>query len=202
MDGFFGIGLLELFLIAILALIVLGPERLPGAMRQIAGYIREIRRLGSELTSQFSDELQVLDELNPKRLIDEITDPNYDEKKAKPGAKPTAKPPVKPATKPLAAKPPAATTAATTATATVAATTAAAATEATHTTEAAESPAAPLPPEAGSDAPTAALNGGENTIMPPLPSAPPANGAADAPATEAPATPASPRQAEPTDEQQ
>jgi sec-independent protein translocase protein TatB len=190
MDGFFGIGLLELFLIAILALIVLGPERLPGAMRQIANYIREIRRMGSELTSQFSEELQVLDELNPKRLIDEITDPNYNEKKAgaKPAPKPAAKPPTKPSTpaKPLAsppASPPAVVPAA-----------AAAGTAAAATTG----------PEAG-DAPAAAQNGGENSIMPPQPPLPepaPANGAGDPPAPEPLSQAETPRAAEQADEQQ
>ena len=183
MDGFFGIGLLELFLIAILALVVLGPERLPGAMRQIAGYIREIRRMGNELTSQFSDELQVLDELNPKRLIDEITDPNYEEKKAKSGAKPTAQAAPKPAPKPAAktpAKPPA----------TAVATAAAAATA-----------AAPEQAEAGGDAAAAALNGGDNTIMPPPPDPAPADGAGDAPAPEPSSLPDTPQPAEQADEQ-
>ena len=36
MDSFFGIGVMELFVIAVIALVVLGPERLPGAMRSIA----------------------------------------------------------------------------------------------------------------------------------------------------------------------
>lgn len=176
MDGFFGIGLLELFLIAILALVVLGPERLPGAMRQIAGYIREIRRMGNELTSQFSDELQVLDELNPKRLIDEITDPNYEQKKAKPGAKPAAQAASKPAAK-APAKPSAPLPAA-------AATT-----------------AAPAQAEAGGDAATAALNGGDNTIMPPQPDSAPADGAGDAPAPEPSSPPDTPQPAEQADEQ-
>ena len=77
MDGIFGIGPLELILIAVIALIVLGPERLPGVMREGARYIREIRKMGSELTSQFSDELKVLDELNPRKMINDALDPNY-----------------------------------------------------------------------------------------------------------------------------
>ena len=57
MDSFFGIGIFELFLIAVIALVVLGPERLPGAMRTVAGYFRQIREVSSEFTSQFSEEI-------------------------------------------------------------------------------------------------------------------------------------------------
>lgn len=100
MDGFFGIGPLELILIAIIALIVLGPERLPSVMREGARYIREIRKLGNELTSQFSDELKVLDEMNPRKIISEALDPKHDEP-----ARP--KPAPGQAAPPLAPKPPA-----------------------------------------------------------------------------------------------
>ncbi len=97
MDSFFGIGIPELFLIAIVALIVLGPERLPGAIREIAKVFRTIRQMSSELTSQFSDELQALDEVNPRKLMREITD------EMNPAAKPEKKPPAaKPAVKPAA----------------------------------------------------------------------------------------------------
>jgi hypothetical protein len=47
--------------------------------------------------------------------------------------------------------------------------------------ETVEASAATAQTEAGSDAAEASLNGGENTIMPPPSSAPPANGVADAP---------------------
>jgi sec-independent protein translocase protein TatB len=100
MDGIFGIGPLELILIAVIALIVLGPERLPGVMREGARYIREIRKLGSELTSQFSDELKVLDEINPRRIINDALDPTRPEP-----TRPAD--PAKAADKPLAPKAPA-----------------------------------------------------------------------------------------------
>ena len=103
MDGIFGIGPLELILIAVIALIVLGPERLPGVMREGARYIREIRKLGSELTSQFSDELKVLDEMNPRRLINEALDPSRPDANKPAEAAKTA--PATPVDKPLAPKP-------------------------------------------------------------------------------------------------
>ena len=72
--SFFGIGLPELIFIAIIALIVLGPERLPATMREIAkmwGYVRNLTR---ELTSQFGDELKALDDINPQKLMREMID--------------------------------------------------------------------------------------------------------------------------------
>lgn len=75
MDSFFGIGVFELFLIAVIALVVMGPERLPGAMRTLAGYIRQIRTIGSEFTSQFSEEIKMLEEMDPRRIVNEVLDP-------------------------------------------------------------------------------------------------------------------------------
>ena len=92
MDSFFGIGLFELMLIAIIALVVLGPERLPAAMREVAKYMRQLREISGEFQSQFSEELKMLDEINPKRIIDDAIKP--------PPAKPATQQPLKPATQP------------------------------------------------------------------------------------------------------
>jgi len=75
MDSFFGIGVFELFLIAVIALVVMGPERLPGAMRTIAGYMRQIRNISSEFTSQFSEEIKMLEEMDPRRIVNDVLDP-------------------------------------------------------------------------------------------------------------------------------
>jgi sec-independent protein translocase protein TatB len=112
MDSFFGIGLFELVMIAVVALLVLGPERLPGTMREVAKWMRQLRNLSSEFQSQFSEEFKMLDEINPRRIINEALDPNAQPKPpaqaaqqpAKPAAKPLAAPkPVAPAVKPAAA---------------------------------------------------------------------------------------------------
>jgi sec-independent protein translocase protein TatB len=108
MDSFFGIGLFELMLIAIIALVVMGPERLPGAMRELAKYMRQLRQISGEFQSQFSEELQMLDELNPKRIINDAIKPAPP---AKPAPQQPLKPPAqsaKPAAKPAPAQPPAA----------------------------------------------------------------------------------------------
>ncbi len=59
----FNIGLGELFFIALLALVVVGPERLPKVMREFGRIVRQIRLVVNEMTSQFADELQPIQEL-------------------------------------------------------------------------------------------------------------------------------------------
>lgn len=76
MDSFFGIGPLELILVVVLALILLGPDRLPGAMRDGAKYMRQFQLWFGQIQSQYSEELKMLDDINPKRMINEMLDPN------------------------------------------------------------------------------------------------------------------------------
>ena len=45
----FGLGGPELLLIAVVALLVLGPEKLPEIMKKLAGIVRELRRAGDEV---------------------------------------------------------------------------------------------------------------------------------------------------------
>lgn len=122
MDNILGIGLAELFFIAVIALIVLGPERLPGTLRQIAKYWGYARNLGRELTSQFSEEFKALEDLNPRKILSEMADEELAKDlniknvatTKKPAAK-TSAGTAKPAatTKPAAGKPPATTKSAT-----------------------------------------------------------------------------------------
>ena len=53
----FGIGPAEIVLILIIAFIVLGPERLPGAARTLGRWIRTLRSLSSETLDQVRTEL-------------------------------------------------------------------------------------------------------------------------------------------------
>ena len=103
MDSFFGIGIFELVVIAVIALIVLGPERLPGAMREVGKYARQVRDISNEFQGQFSEELKMLDELNPRKIISGAMDPTT----APPPAKPPAATPAAQAAKPAAAAKPA-----------------------------------------------------------------------------------------------
>lgn len=47
----FNLGPMELLVIVVVALVVLGPQRLPGAMRQVGSALAEARRWSTSLTS-------------------------------------------------------------------------------------------------------------------------------------------------------
>jgi sec-independent protein translocase protein TatB len=113
----FNIGLGELFVIALLALVVVGPERLPSIMREIGKYVYQLRAIVNELTSQFADELrpiqeiqQLAEDLNPVKQVTKVamsaTEPlqqTVDQVNAA-NQPPAAKPaPAKPAASPTAA---------------------------------------------------------------------------------------------------
>jgi len=61
----FGIGPEELVLILIIALIVLGPERMPKVARDLGRVVGELRRTSDQLREEF---------LNADKLLDKATD--------------------------------------------------------------------------------------------------------------------------------
>lgn len=85
---FEGIGFLELLVVAVLALLVLGPERLPGALRTAARTFRSIRNTASGFKQEVEEqlrqhelhenlkkaEMQNLENLSPtlKKSVDEL----------------------------------------------------------------------------------------------------------------------------------
>jgi sec-independent protein translocase protein TatB len=165
MDSFFGIGLFELVMIAVIALVVLGPERLPGAMREVAKYMKQLRNISHEFQSQFSEELKMLEEIDPRRILNEAIDPNA------PANTTAAKPPAQVAP---AAKSVAATSAATTAAAGAAA--------------AAKPPAPAVKPAPPAVSPTVTNGEPANTILPPAKADPPADLPAEQPVEAPPGT--------------
>lgn len=56
----FGIGVAEFFAVLILALIVLGPERLPLAMRTLGRWVRQLRQMTREFRKEFAEEFSIL----------------------------------------------------------------------------------------------------------------------------------------------
>jgi len=58
----FGIGMPELVVIMVVALIVLGPKRLPEAAKGLGRALREFRRATSSLTEELNDAQIMLDE--------------------------------------------------------------------------------------------------------------------------------------------
>lgn len=59
----FGIGSTELLLVALLAAVVLGPERLVRAARQAGKIVREVKAYFSTMSDELKSELDLLDEL-------------------------------------------------------------------------------------------------------------------------------------------
>lgn len=52
-------GFWELLVIAVVALLVLGPERLPGAIRSTLSTVRSIKQFGQQMQAELSENLRV-----------------------------------------------------------------------------------------------------------------------------------------------
>ena len=58
----FGIGLPEMIIIAVVALIFIGPDKLPGVLRSIGKGLVELKRATSDVRSTVQDEMQKIEE--------------------------------------------------------------------------------------------------------------------------------------------
>ncbi|MGH6770734.1 MAG: Sec-independent protein translocase protein TatB [Xanthobacteraceae bacterium] len=68
----FDIGWSELLLIGIVALIVIGPKELPGALRTLGQWMGKIRRMASEFQGQFQDAMREAELADLKKEMDEM----------------------------------------------------------------------------------------------------------------------------------
>jgi sec-independent protein translocase protein TatB len=55
----FDIGFSELLLVFVIGLVVLGPERLPVAVRTVAGWIRTLRSMAASVQNELNQELKL-----------------------------------------------------------------------------------------------------------------------------------------------
>jgi sec-independent protein translocase protein TatA len=103
--GFSGIGIWEILLILIVALIVLGPGKLPGVARTLGKALRAIKKASADLTTAVTRELDVTQDEPPSQpkgknkaetgeappAIDKANTPSRDDQPTKPGGAATAK---------------------------------------------------------------------------------------------------------------
>ncbi len=69
----FDVGFAELFLLALIGLLVLGPERLPGVARTVGGYVRKARASWISLRNTIEAELEEADIAAPiKKTSEEL----------------------------------------------------------------------------------------------------------------------------------
>jgi Tat protein translocase TatB subunit len=65
----FGIGMPELIVILVIALIVLGPKRLPEVARSLGKAMSEFRRQSSEIMEEFQAQGRLEDDLERRRAV-------------------------------------------------------------------------------------------------------------------------------------
>ena len=71
----FGIGLPEMIIIAIVALIFIGPDKLPGVLRSIGKGLVELKRATSDVRSTVQEEMQKIeDEIEIKEVRESAQD--------------------------------------------------------------------------------------------------------------------------------
>jgi len=73
----FGIGFTELLLISVVAILFLGPDKLPEAMIQIAKFIKGVKKTIGDAKSSLEEEMKIADlkeeALNYKKQLDSAT---------------------------------------------------------------------------------------------------------------------------------
>ena len=74
----FGIGFTELLLISIVAILFLGPDKLPGALVEMAKFIKSVKKTVGEAKSSLEEEMKISDlkeeALNYKKQLNSATD--------------------------------------------------------------------------------------------------------------------------------
>ena len=69
----FEIGWSELLLIAVVALIAIGPKELPTVLRTLGQWTSKLRRMASEFQSQFQEAMREAEMADLKKQVDDMT---------------------------------------------------------------------------------------------------------------------------------
>ena len=70
----FDIGWSELLVIAVVALIAIGPKELPGVLRTIGQWMGKARRMAAEFQGHFNEAMREAEMADLKRSFDEVRD--------------------------------------------------------------------------------------------------------------------------------
>ena len=71
--GILDIGFQEIILVLVVAVIVIGPQRLPGMARKIGRVYRNFKRITGDLTKEFKEAIDVEEEVEEmKKAVDEV----------------------------------------------------------------------------------------------------------------------------------
>lgn len=74
----FGIGFTEILLISIIAILFLGPDKLPGALVEMAKFIKSVKKTVSEAKDSLEEEMKIADlkeeALSYKKQLNDATD--------------------------------------------------------------------------------------------------------------------------------
>ncbi|WP_029951987.1 Sec-independent protein translocase subunit TatA/TatB [Hippea sp. KM1] len=82
------IGTPELIVIAVIALFIVGPKRLPEILRGVAYLYKSISKAMDELKRELEEDLEEIEEVNPKKQIEKkweefLKDGQEDKKRSK-----------------------------------------------------------------------------------------------------------------------
>lgn len=72
---FFDVGFSELFLLAVLGLLILGPERLPAVARTLGGWVRRGRKMAAEFQSELEREVDMKEFRQLKHEVEQSAQP-------------------------------------------------------------------------------------------------------------------------------
>ena len=68
----FDIGWSELVVIAVVALIAIGPKELPGVLRMVGQWVAKARKMATEFQGQFNEAMREADMADVKKAFDEV----------------------------------------------------------------------------------------------------------------------------------
>jgi Tat protein translocase TatB subunit len=81
------VGPLEILIVAVIALIVFGPQKLPEIARTAGRFLNQLKSMANEVRSEFSAGLDVVDD---EPVADEVTVPPEEPAAEEPASEPTA----------------------------------------------------------------------------------------------------------------